>query len=292
MMRSYHRVVCVIVSTLVTLVPGRAAAQGTDTVPMELALALLRSPGDGLRLLVGKTPEHFPSQLTPASSKLLGSAQRDLSSTAVFISTLNPRDAMISWERGAAKAGWTRPPGYSPVQRNGLISSNTPLSIPVFCSNGIYASLTAHVRFDGGSTLLMQYSDPSVQSLCNATRNETAGNAQVVVTQDTMPVPGLLPPPGVSVVRSSNRETVDNWEQHAHLSGARTSTAVLQHYANQLTSAGFSAAAPAISEGTATQTFRRRLPGSGFDVVASIVILTNPFDTTSMNAQLMVFRRR
>ena len=292
MMRSYNRVVWVFASTLVALFPGRAVAQGTDTVPMELALALLRSPGDGLRLLVGKTPEQFPSQLTPASSKLLGSAQRDLSTTAVFISTLDPRDAMISWERGAARAGWTRPPGYAPVQRNGFISSNTPLGIPVFCSNGIYASLTAHVRFDGGSTLLMQYSDPSVQSLCSATRSETAANPQVVVTQDTMPVPALLPPAGLSVVQYANRETVDNWEQHARISGAKTASGVLQHYANQLTSAGFTAAAPAMSEGTATQTFRRKLPDSGFDISVSIVVLANPFDTTSMNAQLSVFRRR
>jgi hypothetical protein len=278
-------------AALCFLAMNDAVAQATDSVPRELALALLRVPGDGLRLFVGATPAQYPTAVTPRDSKLLGAAQRELSTTVVFISKHNPRDAMMSWENQLLKAGWTRPLGYSPLQRNGLLSSATPVTVPVFCSGGVYASLNASQRYDGGSTLLIQYSDSTVQSLCARARALPAADAQFVTVQDTMPLPALSPPANVTVVQYSNRTAVDHWEQHARVSGTTSAEAVIRHYASQLVSAGFAPGPLATVEATATQSFRRRLD-PGFDIFASIIVLANPFDATSMNVQLSVFRRR
>jgi hypothetical protein len=281
---------CHAVVAISLLALSGAGAQGTDSVPRELALALLRVPGDGLRLLVGTTPERFPAAVTPRDSKLLGAAQRELSTTVVFISRQSPQDAMIAWENQLLSAGWIRPQGYAPLQRNGLLSSATPLSVPVLCSGGVYASLNASLRYDGGSTLLVQYSDSTVQSLCTRTSLH-ASDAQVVTVQDTMPLPALAPPANVTVVQYSNRAAVDQWEQHARVSGSLSAEVILRHYGSQLVKAGFAPSALAAVEGTATQSFRRKLD-SGFDIFASIIVLSNPFDTTSMTVQLTVYRRR
>lgn len=269
---------------------GNAFAQGGDVVPRELALALLRAQGEGVRLLVGNTPDRFPFELAPANAKLLGSAQRDRVSMVVYVSKLDAPAARIAWEDQMQTAGWTRPRSYSQGPTNGLISSESPSALPSFCSKGMLATLTSSVRYEGGSTLLVTYTEPTMQSLCSVTA--APADAQFTVAPDTIPVPALLPPPDVTVVSYNGPSSVDSWEQLGRISGALSSAKLLEHYAVQMTKAGWSASAAAVSDGAATQTYRFKLPQTGFDVVATLVIMEHPFDNTNKNARITIHRRR
>jgi hypothetical protein len=284
--RSLIAIVIVLLST------SAVQAQSADSVPRELAVALLREPGGGVRLIVGTTPERFPLALTPADSKVLGALQRELTTTVVFVSKSPLVKSQRDWERQLESAGWTRPPGYTAVATNGLVSSELTASFPVFCSSGRFASLDGTTRYDGGSTLLVQYSEPTAQSLCATSRSVDTHDTQIVVTRDSMPLPALMPPVGAVVVALPVRTTVDKWEQQASLSGTLSHKSVLEHYVQQLVKSGFAAGAPANLDATSLQTFRRTMPDSGFQLFASILVTANPFDTTEMTVQLTVFRRR
>lgn len=266
----------------------QVSAQSADSVPRELALALLRGPGGGVQLFVGATPERYPFELAPVSSRLLGAAQRDRQSTVVYVSTLEPETARRSWESQLTAAGWQRPRGYSPGPTAGFISSASPVVVPGFCNAGVFASLTANVRFSGGSTLIVSYTEPSMQSICSA---RSSPSPQFSVTRDTIPLPALNPPQDLSVVGFGGATGIDFWEQQARVSGTTTVATILEHYARQLQAANWVPSDVARTDATAAQSFRKRLT-DGIELFASMVVQANPFDSTATMARVTVYRQR
>jgi hypothetical protein len=273
---------------VVSAAPAVVCAQSADSVPRELALALLRGREEGMQLFVAKTPERFPLELAPLNARLLGALQRDRSTTVVYVSTLEPDAARRAWESQMRAAGWSTPPGYAPLPAGGFVSTTAPIAVPAFCGNGVFASLSPGIRFNGGSTLVLNYTDPTLQSMCTVAQS----HPQVAITRDTIPLPQLMPPRNVTVVGFTTGANVDFWEQRATITGAATSDSLLRHYSEQFTKAGWTAGPVATTGQTSAQTFRTKLAGNGAEVAVSLVVQTNPFDSTTSVARLAVHRRR
>ncbi|HXT16516.1 MAG TPA: hypothetical protein VN706_12840 [Gemmatimonadaceae bacterium] len=209
---------------------------------------------------VGTLPPGYPSTLVPgAPARIVGGMSNTDQLTVVFADTTRRLAPIL--DELFQHAGFTRPP--SPP-RSGF-SNGGPDRFNFFCSDSAYVSAE---QLAGAN-----------RNLVRVTYRPYRGNMRCPVSAapqrqpEELTIPALTAPPGVHVGRSGGGSGSADVHSNAEVTGSGlVPSAILAHYAAQLTAAGWHAAPAAISDRLAAQFFEATTPsGSTWEGVLMAV---------------------
>jgi hypothetical protein len=254
MMGSTKRLLVAAIGLAGASVPLQAQQSAPDSIPRELAMALLNASGamQLTDLRVGRLPDDFPTGVLPGTAIVLGSGIQATRGTALTLVALPiwPVAAAADTLRARLVAN-----GWMPAQTNGptwmqigfVDPSDAPPSYN-YCRGRTMIHLQERRAEPGPSQIgLTQGGDPSV--LCVDSRPAPAG-------LDSPAIPTLLPPPGAQVSDSKLTPGSRDLTFRADLASHLDAVAVRRFYAAQLVTAGWVQVDSATSAGLATAALR------------------------------------
>jgi hypothetical protein len=216
------------------LAAGALAQEPEETVPRELALALLCSfspTGDeSLDLRVGMAPDDLPSGLVPANARILGSLVRSHGSTVVAVVPEAPDEALASYRANRASEGWEPPPME---QRGGFLP--TSVALPTgFCREGAFLSVGARPWDESGTLLRITTSRDPRRTPCDPEMRRLARHPE-----ERMPIPALIAPVGAVQGGVSGSGGSDHTESSTWVESRLTAAELSAHYVAQLQREGW-----------------------------------------------------
>lgn len=207
------------------------AQERPTSVPVELARALLTGSYRGADLFVGaRLPEVLQGAPLGADGLVVGGLALPDGGVVVVEVAASPREALDRHEAHLAERGWERPRGFM-ADRGGFRSSTRrPWSI--WCSAGYWVQSTAAV-IETTTYLNVRYSseggDPS----------PCADDPRRRPPFPTFRFPDLEPPPGASVEPRGGGGNSGSMETSAIVETDMGAPEVFEHYARQLSAAGW-----------------------------------------------------
>lgn len=207
--------------------------------------------GDSPHYTVGRAPAAFPATLLAAKpARIVGG-----STLGFFVSTVfqYPRsiDAVATYEAFLRGAGYGAPHSAGlDALRHGFVSGSEPNPPHLFCKDsGTVAVALVDSTPTTRSMVVLSIREPGVHNLCNP--DEPGGFAQ------PLDIPLLRPPPGVEATVGGSNSGLDHMETTIRLDTTLTASAILTHYARQLTAAKWTVAAkPAVGDGIAMRVLK------------------------------------
>ena len=221
------------------------------SLPVPLVTALLNDRGvtrPAPAYAVGALPPKYPGDLVPtAPATIVGGMTNGDEVIAVFADSTRRLSAVL--EQVFEHAGFTRPP---PAAGAGFTQRSGPYTY--FCR-------------DSATVMAEPMTGPS-RSLVRVTYRVIRGRFPCAATTTGPPpdslalhLPELSPPPGIRATGTHGSYSGSGMSSGADLVGiAMVPAAILSHYASQLVAAGWTGAAPAISEHLAAQVFEAKAP--------------------------------
>lgn len=228
-----------------TLLPLSAFAQAAPAtaVPAPLVTALLVRWTENPTYYVDAIPAGWPASLTPPpAARAVGGMRSGHEIMAVFDDTMP--SALAAFDSAFEAAGFSHPPtqpmpGFQGMQvRSG------------WCRDSSFVNATPVSRASGRPYVVVRYI--SASSTCKVTPLPPRATG-------ALQVPLLQPPPGAKTPGGGFGGGSDEVNAYARLTApSLTAGQVLEHYSKQLVSAGWKAAASAVSERGALQPFDAR----------------------------------
>lgn len=240
-----------------------------QAIPAPLVTALINDRGAVVRpspaYVVGELPKRYPASLVPSGPvTIVGGMTNGDEIVAVFADSTRRLSAVL--EDLFRAAGFVRP---APAPGTGFFPSSGPNRY--FCRDSVNVSaepLTGAER----NFVRVNY---EVQR-----GRRTCGFPSAPLPRTELRVPALTPPPGVRV-GSSHAGGSPGVSSSTELFGAALEpSAIMAHYAAQLTSAGWVASAPAIGERVAVQFFRAK-DDSGSDWEGTMTVVGSATGVTA-----------
>lgn len=218
------------------------------SLPTPLVTALIDDGGSAAgpyhEYSVETLPTGYPAALVPSGPvRIVGGMTTGDQIIAVFADSTRRLAAVF--EQLFEQAGFTRP---APSPGSGFSSASGPYSF--YCRDSamvVAQPLTGPER----DFVRVTYRRPRGYSACG-----TLDRAQ---SRDELQLPELMPPTGAHVRRSGGGAGGGEVHSSAEMTGmGLVPSTVLAHYARQLVAAGWTAAAPAVSERLAAQFFEAK----------------------------------
>ena len=216
----------------------------TPSLPTPLVTALIDDRSSPTRAApdytVGRLPPGYPVTLVPSGPvRIVGGMTTGNEVIAVFADSTRRLAAVF--EQLFEQAGFTRP---APSPGSGFSSASGPYSF--FCGDSGAVSAEPLV---GSNRSFARVSYRRMQGASCRVFDRTPSPHE-------LPLPELRPPAGAHVTRSHGGSGGEGVNSSAEMSGTDLlPSTILAHYAAQLVAAGWTAAAPAISERLAAQFF-------------------------------------
>lgn len=235
---------------LLVIVAGCASNRPAPqaSLPASLVTALVDDRGSPTRASpeysVGTLPPGYPATLVPSGPvRIVGGMTSGDQIVAVFADSTRRLAAVL--EQLFEHSGFTRP---AATPGSGFSSGSGPYSF--FCKDSAMVSaepLTGSNR----NLARVNYRRYRGRSAC-----PTVGPQP---SEHQLALPRLMPPAGVSVGRSHGGSGGSEVNSSAEMTGtALVPSAILAHYAAQLVAAGWTGAAPAVSDRVAAQFFETK----------------------------------
>jgi hypothetical protein len=230
------------------LMTGACARNRQSTVvslPAPLVTALINDRGGATRgspqFTVGSLPAGYPATLVPTGPvTIVGGMTAGNEIVAIFADSTRRLAAVL--EQTFERAGFIRP---APRATQGFSSAGGPYSF--FCNDSVMVSaepLAGSVR----NFARVSYRRVRVGTACPT--------VDPPPPEHQLALPALRPPVGVQVRGSHGGSGGDGVDSSAEITGPTlVPSVILAHYAAQLVAAGWTAAAPAVSERVAAQFF-------------------------------------
>jgi hypothetical protein len=216
--------------------PIHAQQRNPETIPTSLAIALT---GPYVRLfeelphfVVGRAPEGWPAALeAPAPAALVGGVTFGPMRTAVFQypATVEPANA---YREVLARAGYTR--GRNPMTPQGGFTSREPFDYTTYCGKDGVVTVTDADSSAMKRSILVTFVTPPARSPACGEPSMMTGRPEFPVT-----IPPLVAPPGVSAQARGMSRSGDEFTASVRLDTTLAAPAVLDHYARQLSRAGW-----------------------------------------------------
>lgn len=240
-----ERFLLVILLTLVG--PGgsdRSAIIAQETVPKELAIALIRAASDGGDILVGKVPADLVEDLqTPPGGRILGSFVSPSYVQVVMAIPGSTDSALAYMRRALPQRGWQ--PWQRPIDVSGGLQYRAAGGLPTtFCRSGTAQpqSLTIYATFYGYNTSLLRVTR-SFGGTCEArVRMESIQSRAGMMPSPFASVPPLYSPSDMSGSLAACQQSSGfrgSSSQGQPVRSALAATEILAHYGRQLDSAGW-----------------------------------------------------
>jgi hypothetical protein len=231
----------------------RPVAMSPAAIPEPLVSALLDARGSPARpsphFSIGTLPPGYPAALVPAGhARIVGGMTTGHEMVAVFADSTQRLAAVM--EQVFEQHGYTRPKqtpgaGFSP-------------------GSGAYASFCG----DSGVVFVEPLTGANRTFARVTYRLQGPGSCQMFQGQHAAGIlvfPELEPPADVHVMGSHGSTNSDGVISTAQVTGANlNAAAVVAHYGAQLVAAGWTAAAPAISERVAAEYFEAKSASGGW----------------------------
>jgi hypothetical protein len=225
---------------LLVAAPGvsslHAQQRNPDTIPTSLAIALT---GPYMQLfeelphfVVGRAPEGWPAALeAPAPAALAGGVTFGPMRTAVFQypATVEPASA---YREVLTRAGYTR--GRNPMTPQGGFTSQEPFGYATYCGKDGVVTVTDADSMAMKRTILVTFVAPPARSPACGELSMTTGRPEFPVT-----IPPLVAPPGVSAQARGMSRSGGEFTTSVRLDTTLAVPALLDHYARQLSRAGW-----------------------------------------------------
>jgi hypothetical protein len=218
------------------------------SLPAPLVAALVNDRGSPTsaspEFTVGTLPLGYPAALVPSDpARVVGGMRSGDQITAIFSDST--RRLAATFEQLFESAGYSRP---RPSPGSGFSSASGPYSY--FCNDSAMVSVEP---LTGSERHFARVTYRRVRDFSFCRRVDPPRSAH------QLQLPALMPPAGVRVARSNGSGGVDDVASNAAMTGrALMPSAMLAHYATQLVAAGWTAAAPAVSERVAAQFFEAK----------------------------------
>ena len=228
------------------------AQTAPPAIPTALASALIDDRMSPMRsppsFTVGALPPGYPASLVPRGPvSIVGGMTTSDGAVAVFADSTRRLAAVF--EELFGQAGYVRPPA---TPASGFSSAYGPYSS--FCGD----SGTVSVEPLAGSLRTF------ARVAFRPSRGRPCAGYQPTRSPTQLALPALAPPTGVHVSRSGGGSGDDGVESNAEMTGTNLVPAIIvAHYASQLTTAGWTAEAPAVSDRVAAQYFEARDSSGG-----------------------------
>lgn len=218
--------------------------QGAPTsLPAPLVTALISDRGEATRptpvYTVGTLPPGYPATLVPSGPvNIVGGMKSGDQIVAVFADSTRRLAAVF--EELFTQAGFTRPP---PTPGSGFMGGSGPYMYS--CRDSMMVSVEPLTGPERNLARVF------VRTLRGYDPCKPFGGPP---QRDQLTLPELIPPSGVHMRLSGGGSGGDGVDSRGTMTGTSlVPSAILSHYAGQLVAAGWTAAAPAISERLAAQ---------------------------------------
>lgn len=272
----------ILVAFLIAAAP--LGAQVSDSIPRELALALLGGLGrtGAAAIVVGSAPDGFPISLVPPGATVLGGRAQNSQSTAVLAMAQPEDEARRILEERLNANGFSVFNGHE-APRRGFVSAEFggTTSSGNYCRGDEGMTMTVRRRERGGSIALLFRTDPQSRSGICRSRDQIARSANYF---ELLPVPALTPQDGFRSEQAGSGGGGDSWSLTARLFGNGSSEAVVRHYTAQLVADGWVATERTHASGVALQLLRRenagKLEWSAVLLAVSPMAAQAPMDVT------------
>jgi hypothetical protein len=205
-------------------------------IPTSLAIALT---GPYVQLfeelphfVVGRAPEGWPAALqAPAPATLVGGVTFGPMRTAVFQypAALDPAN---EFRQVMTRAGYTR--GRNPMMPQGGFTSREPFDFATYCGKDGIVTVSDADTSAMKRAILVTFAAAPVTSPACGDRSMMPGRGEFPVE-----LPPLVAPPGVSAQPRGTSQSGDEFSTSVHLDTTLTAPALLDHYARQLSRAGW-----------------------------------------------------
>ena len=256
-----------------------SAAQG-QTVPLDLAKALLvgMNPlhdSPWVEIVVGGPPSRFKTE-DLQGMRLMGSA--GYAGSAVLIYAVDgdlatARDTALAQLRSA---GWQPAPPQrrSPFYESGFIPSDASIEMDqrhVLCRPD-RALFVFPVEIPSGPRVLrLMYMGDEMSSMCN--RPEMPARPRDPWSE--APIPRLEPPLGSTIRTGGRSSSGDAYSITAFATTAMTSAKLIEHYSEQMKSAGWTAAEASTNAAAGFRTFRKKLESNDWTATLTSTVATD-----------------
>ena len=226
--------------------PASAAIQAiSGEVPIELAIALLGGQSGGTQIFVGELPPELEAWFPLGQlERVVGGLVRGSGGTVV-VEVLGTAPAALSTYRSyLQEQGWQRP--TIPQDQDGGFLSTSRFSWDMWCGER-YSIRSSSLGFGSGTYLRIRYAIlEGARTACNAAEFETFDRRDPF---GGLRFPSLEPPPDAVVTGRGGGGSSDNRDTEATLESNLPSELIFEHYARQLTAAGWVPEGRSIAEG-------------------------------------------
>lgn len=236
------------------LAATRLAAQqpSAEPIPRELALALIDRSGprgETADIVVGRMPPSFPANAVPSGVTVLGGIERPPGAAVVLAFREPPDSTLEKLVRHLEREGWERD-GLEPI--GGFVPAAGAHS-QRFCRGDASVMLFTQRRSGGGALAQLNSWRSDDNPACDENRRRRRGGLERVE------IPLLRAPPDARMLGAgmggSGRGSP---EAFTRLEISMHPITLAAHYAEQLSSAGWTMTGPMVGEGMVVYGARRR----------------------------------
>lgn len=262
-LRSFH-----VLSTLLLLsapAPGVAQIDSLH-VPMDLVVALLGGRGEGTRIMVGSLPPEMSMRIPLANAtRVVGSLATGSNGTVVVEVPGDARSALDGYTAHLQEQGWTRPP--TNLEERGGFQGTEAFRQNTWCGEGYWVGATS-TSFDSRTYLRITYSTRQGWNVCDP---PDPGDMRRRALPSGLRLPSLEPPPRARVQGGGGGMSSNSVESEVTVHASLPLDLLFEHYARQLTAAGWIPDGQATGDGVAIGRWRVQ-DESGSPVVGTLGI--------------------
>ncbi|GMV06274.1 MAG: hypothetical protein AMXMBFR53_25500 [Gemmatimonadota bacterium] len=253
---------------LLLAAPTAAAAQIDSLhVPMDLVMALLGGRGEGTRIMVGALPPEVQEAIPLGDvRRVVGSLSSPSGGTMVVEVTGSARQALDDYKAYLEAQGWRRPVPAAD-ERGGFQTTEVFPGQSTLCGEGYFVHPSS-MSFDERTYLRVNFGRRERWNVCDPPDTQAMRPADLF---GGLRFPSLEPPPRTTVQRGSGGGSSRSVDAEATLGSSLPLDVLFEHYARQLTAAGWVPEGRATGEGVAIGRWRVRDEGEP-DVVGTLTL--------------------
>lgn len=266
---------CIVVATLLMAAPPGSSAMQLDTLqaPMDLVVVLLSGQGRVSSLFVASMPPELEGALPlGADATVVGARVQGPSGTLVVQVPGDASQALTRYIDLVQSEGWERP--RLPPDESGGFQRTDPFGVDVWCGDEYWIRATS-MSLESRSYLKIHYTDRNSGRDACVSALGRSGSRQSLFGSLRLPV--LTPPPGAAITGGEGGSSPDRMSTEATIESDLSMEALFEHYAAQLTAAGWSVEGRAIGDGVSIGRWRFQ-DEDGESIVGTLGIWALPDD--------------
>jgi hypothetical protein len=260
--------------------PLVAQRVSSDSIPRELAVALLGGTGVIDDLRVGRVPDGFPGELIPAGVMVLASVVRGTESLTILRMPMAVPAALDSSQSRLLRSGWTIAPPAAPAKPlRGFATPPEPIApgsstTRQLCHGTTRIRLTPQPqRADTTQLTISLVSGGNGAAACNAAARGYPPSI------DNPLLPLLSAPPNSKYDDNAWTGVPTEFNTHARLTTELSAPLVARHLVSQLSAAGWTQVDSSSAGGLEARSFRFS-EANGRQWIAILSILTSKEERT------------